>query len=90
MELFLTQVREELKTGVAFGIVEIDGLFALGHKPDQALTRREAGDSYLIRVEALRGLEHEIASVRVPHVHAAHFGAHGLAYPLDDDIEGFG
>ena len=90
MEFLLTQVGEELETGVALGVFEVDGFFPFGHESDQAFTRLEAGDPYLLRVEALSGLEHEVAGIRVPHVHAAHFGAHGIAYPLDDDIEGFG
>ena len=48
MELLLAQVGQELETGVALGVFEVDGLLALGHKAYQALTRREAGDPDLL------------------------------------------
>jgi hypothetical protein len=88
MVAFLADVGQELEAGVVLGILQVDRLLSLGHQPYQALSGGQAGDAYLLLVQPLSGAEHVAPGIGVTHIDAANLGAHGLAHPAHNDIQG--
>ena len=87
VERLFAETFQQLEAGVALCVLEVDRFFPLGDEADQALTRRQAGLAHLQWVQAFRGAKDETPAGLIAHVDAADLGPHGIADPLDDDLQ---
>ena len=84
---FFAHFLEVQEARMARRVVEIDGLGALGHQPDQTFVRSDRDAAHSLGVRSLVGGELKLAGASVEDVDRAELGRHGGAHAGDDGVQ---
>ena len=87
VERFFAHFLQVQETGMPRRVVEIDGLGALGHQPDQTFLRSDRDAAHSIRVRSVAGGELKLAGTSVEDVDRTELGRHGGAHAVDDRVQ---